>query len=101
MKTPCDEISMTSGRAGAVHVRRRPGPWILAALFGFEYGAPALPDCHRYFIAWCFMKVLHGKFAIAGRLLQIREFPLARKIAGTQPGRVHYHARSGKSKQTY
>jgi hypothetical protein len=33
-----------------------------------------------------FMKVLKGKFAIPGRPIQIRGFPLARKIAGTQPG---------------
>jgi hypothetical protein len=32
------------------------------------------------------MKVLKGKFAIPGRPMQIREFPLARRIAGTQPG---------------
>jgi hypothetical protein len=32
------------------------------------------------------MKVLKGKFTIPGRPIQIREFPLARKIAGTQLG---------------
>ena len=32
------------------------------------------------------MKVLKGKFNTPGRPIQIREFPLAGNIAGTQPG---------------
>jgi len=48
------------------------------------------------------MKVLHGKFAIAGRLLQIRGISRWRaKSLALSLARVHYHARSGKSKQTY
>jgi hypothetical protein len=66
-----------------------------------EHGPPAVPDVIDISSHGVFMKVLPGKFAIPGRPRQIREFPLARKIAGTQTGPVHYHARSGKSKQTY
>jgi hypothetical protein len=50
------------------------------------HGAPAVPDVIDISSHGVFMKVLKGKFATPGRPIQIREFPLARKIAGTQPG---------------
>jgi hypothetical protein len=65
------------------------------------HGAPALPDVIDISSHGVFMKVLKGKFAIPGRPIQIREFPLARKIAALSLARVHYHARSSKSKQIY
>jgi hypothetical protein len=50
------------------------------------HGAPALPDVIDISSHGVFTNVLKGKFATPGRPIQIREFPLALKIAGTQPG---------------
>jgi hypothetical protein len=50
------------------------------------HGAPAVPDLIDISSLGVFMKALKGKFTTPGRPIQIREFPLARKIAGSQPG---------------